>query len=178
MVLLPFALTLLACARDPAPAASSAEGTSAVAPEPTPPAAPPLHARLLEAGVCASEGTVSHTEAVVLAEGRTVLVVQCALFAYQGTYELAWAKTHQPVLDQDGSGLSLVGLPALSPEGTLTWTSLDRGAGDCGHVYRYTLKGDRFVEEEHRYRPCPAVPEDAPPPEAWPLVSEIPEARR
>lgn len=170
MKLLSVLLPLFACSDDPTlPAPGAAElPTGAATAEPE----PPLHTALLKAGACAEDGTISHTEAVPLADGREVLLVQCAMFAYQGTYGLAWAHNNQPMSDQDGHVLSIVGLPQLTADGTLTWTSKDRGAGDCGHHYRYALTGDRFVQKEHRYRPCAEAQTEVPPPNQWPLASD------
>ena len=100
-----------------------------------------------------------------------MLQVQCAMFAYQGKTAFAWVESGQPVRDQDGEILHLIGLPELAPDGTLTNVERARGAGGCGSYVRYALEGERFILQEHRSRKCDADA-DAPPPEQWPLVGE------
>ena len=174
-------LALLACDRTPVPAAATAPAPEPAPPElaaPDAPAGDAAHAALLAAGVCGGEGQISDTREIPLPDGRVLLEVLCAMYAYQGAYGYAWASSGEPVRDQDGAVLDLVGLPFLEPDGTLVWLEKARGPGDCGAYHRYLLEGDRFVRKEHRVRPCSDAveEEDVPTPDTWPLVFPAPSA--
>lgn len=150
---------------DPAPAPAPAP-----APKPTPVAMPSKGA-LLKAGLCSDDGTIQEMQVVSLSDGRSLIEVTCAMYAYQGTFSYAWPDG-RPVVDQDGDPIQLLGFPGLDAEtGVLSWLSKARGPGDCGDWYRYTLEQDRFVLQEHRSRSCDAEtdPETFPPPHLWPL---------
>jgi hypothetical protein len=150
--------TLLACDQKP--------------PEPPPPppaAAAPSAESMLAAGACKTDGTVAAVRSIALADGRALLEVTCAMFAYQGTYEYWWPAPLKPVAGPAGA-FALLGVPTVDPmTGVLTWLEKDRGPGDCGNWYRYALEGDEFVQKEHRQRACDAAG-DAGPPETWPIA--------
>jgi len=167
---MPLLMLLLACDGSAPPA----EPAPSPAPVPTPAPAPqaaPDKASLLAAGLCSDDGTIQEMQAVTLSDGRKLLELTCAMYAYQGTFSYAWADSGEPVRDQDGNILSLLGWPGLDTEtGALAWLSKARGVGDCGDYFVYQLEGDRFVQKEHRSRGCDNNADEVPPPDQWPLA--------
>ena len=68
---------------------------------------------LLAAGLCPGEDTIQGIQTTMLTTDA-LLQVQCATFAYQGKTAFAWVESGQPVRDQDGEILHLIGLPVSS----------------------------------------------------------------
>ena len=134
-----------------------------------PPKAQPTKAQLLKAGLCSDDGEIQQVRTVVV-DGRSIYEATCAMFAYQGSYGYAWADGLRPFRTPDGQVVAALGLPTIDPElQSLTWVSKGRGAGGCGHFYRYSLAGGEARLVEHRSSPCTDGPGELDPTK-WPLV--------
>lgn len=123
-------------------------------------------------------------EVADLGDASAVVAVVCTFGAYQGTYALVRIDGQDvglltaPALAADGRPLDVdegwFGTPDFGgfEEGVLTTFMKSRGLGDCGRFVRYGVgDGDRLTVEEVRERDClPDLPDDLPPPSAWPVV--------
>ncbi|MDP2316617.1 MAG: DUF1176 domain-containing protein [Pseudomonadota bacterium] len=159
----------LACAGVGVPSAPGSPSAGAAA---APAATIPADATLLASGVCGSEREIASVTPIVLADGRTILQVNCFMAAYQGRYYYAWAAGPSVVTTADGAPLRLTGMPSLdAATGVLTWVDKARGAGDCGDWYRYVLTGDQFALQEQRHQACGADGATFQP-ESWPLAGK------
>ena len=103
----------------------------------------PQKAALRAAGLCPDAGDIQGIQTTRLANGRALLEVQCAMFAYQGAYAFAWAESGQPLRDQDGEILHLVGLPDLAPDGP---DQPERARGRGVRPCPVCREGERFVQ--------------------------------
>jgi hypothetical protein len=129
-----------------------------------------LLASLLAKGACQGDaeamGDLPSLKRYATPDGRELLEITCAFFAYQGMYDY-WlgpdeAPTHTSIL--------ALGIPAFDEQtGTLNWLEKFRGPSDCGIAHTAQLTETDLVTTAERRRECD-VPGDILPPEEWTLT--------
>ncbi|OZC02099.1 DUF1176 domain-containing protein [Rubricoccus marinus] len=121
-------------------------------------------------------GLITETEAVV--------AVTCDFGAYQGSYALVRIRGDRatllraPATDENGQPMDASETTFSTPswdrltDRVVTTFGRARGIGDCGNFITYALaSGDEMELSEVRQRACgDTIPDDIPPPEAWPVV--------
>lgn len=127
-----------------------------------------------------------------LGSGRRLVVVGCALGAYQSSARYYWVdeslhptralplKVTTWELDEDEAWRprevdELAGAASFDARGSLlTILTRARGLGDCGLRVRYRMQKERLAVFEARGRACDGDPEQAAPPERWPVLPTSP----
>lgn len=159
-------LPLLACLIQPVPALAQVSNQREVA---------QYFARnLKQIGACQGdlqpEGRQNFPVQVYRVDQSSLVIVRCAMAAYQGSYEFyLYTKTGRNVqvqplflteFEADAAGQvvkresrTIAGLPTYSASRrTLTILSKFRGVGDCGSFSRYRLEGNRLTLQEYRLK--------------------------